>query len=81
MYRLLALGGLAIFLMGCGEDVARSPAVDYAANADRWLTEEFTPSTLSPEAQRTELAWFTRAAEPFRGMEVSVVSEVVEVTP
>ena len=49
---------------------------DLAANAERWLAE-FQPSSLSADEQRAELAWFTRAAEPFRGMRISVVSETL----
>jgi glycerol transport system substrate-binding protein len=49
----------------------------YLANAERWVRDEFQPSTLSIEAQLAELQWFVEAAEPFRGMEISVVSETL----
>ncbi|MCZ6888520.1 MAG: ABC transporter substrate-binding protein [Gammaproteobacteria bacterium] len=51
--------------------------VDYGAAAERWIETEFQPSTLTRDQQRAELAWFTQAAEPFRGMEISVVSETL----
>jgi glycerol transport system substrate-binding protein len=54
-----------------GDDAA------YAANAARWVAQEFQPSTLDQEAQLAELAWFTDAAAPFRGMRISVVSETL----
>lgn len=41
----------------------------------RWLSEEFTPSSLTPEQQRQELTWFKNASTPFKGMEIRVVSE------
>ena len=41
------------------------------------MLNEFQPSTLSKEEQTKELAWFTRAAEPFRGMTINVVSETL----
>ncbi|MFB3106172.1 MAG: hypothetical protein ACE1ZA_14805, partial [Pseudomonadales bacterium] len=75
-------GKLAIWLIGvawlagCSDESVREPSavVDYAANAERWIASEFQPSTLSVDEQRAELAWFTAAADPLRGMEVSVVS-------
>jgi glycerol transport system substrate-binding protein len=51
--------------------------VDFAAHAARWADEEFQPSTLTRDEQLAELAWFTQAAEPFRGMSISVVSETL----
>ncbi len=69
---------------GCGEGApgagAGSPpatGVDYLANAERWISTEFQPSTLSAEAQLAELQWFIQAALPLRGMQISVVSETL----
>ncbi|MEM6545926.1 MAG: hypothetical protein AAF680_13540, partial [Pseudomonadota bacterium] len=53
------------------------PQLDYSANARRWIADEFEASTLSQQEQLDELAWFTQAAEPFRGMAISVVSETL----
>ena len=75
--------GLAVtvLLAGCGDGdggtTAELETVDYAANAARWAADEFQPSTLTPEQQRAELAWFTAAAEPLRGMAINVVSETL----
>ncbi|MFC4353246.1 ABC transporter substrate-binding protein [Fodinicurvata halophila] len=45
--------------------------------AERWIDEEFQPSTLSKEEQLKEMEWFIEAAEPFRGMDINVVSETL----
>ncbi|WP_434360864.1 ABC transporter substrate-binding protein [Parasalinivibrio latis] len=52
-------------------------ADQYSDAAQKWIGDEFTPSTLSKEEQSKELAWFTEAAKPFRGMEIKVVSETI----
>ncbi len=81
---LVLLMGL---LAGCGESgsTAETPShvatvgdpQERAAAATRWIDSEFTPSTLTSEQQQAELAWFAQAAEPFRGMKISVVSEAL----
>lgn len=45
--------------------------------AKKWLKQEFTQSTLTPEEQLEELQWFVEAAKPFRGMQIRVVSEQI----
>lgn len=45
--------------------------------ARKWVENEFQPSTLSKEEQLKEMEWFMKAAEPFRGMEIKVVSETI----
>jgi glycerol transport system substrate-binding protein len=47
------------------------------AAAERWIDEEFQPSTLSREEQLAEMEWFIQAAEPFAGMEINVLSETI----
>jgi glycerol transport system substrate-binding protein len=54
-----------------GDDTLR------AAAARRWILGEFTPSTLSVEEQMREMDFFIRAAEPFRGQQIYVVSETI----
>jgi glycerol transport system substrate-binding protein len=70
---------VALVAAGCSEQTTRAPeeTIDYAANAERWISEEFQPSTLSPVEQTTELAWFTQAAQPMRGLSINVVSEAL----
>ena len=45
--------------------------------ANRWIDEEFQPSTLSKEEQQVEMQWFIDAAAPFQGMEINVLSETI----
>ncbi|TVM19227.1 carbohydrate ABC transporter substrate-binding protein [Oceanidesulfovibrio indonesiensis] len=72
--RLLCLGSMLVALL-CAAGVAA--ADQYSDAAKKWIEEEFQPSTLSKEQQMEEMAWFTKAAEPFRGMEIRVVSETI----
>ncbi len=44
--------------------------------AEKWL-EEFQPAAISKDEQKTEMEWFIKAAEPFKGMEIKVVSETI----
>ena len=52
-------------------------AADHKAAAQKWIDKEFQPSTLSKAEQMKEMEWFIKAAEPFRGMEIRVVSETI----
>ena len=45
--------------------------------AQKWIDEEFQPSTLSKDDQMKEMEWFIKAAEPFEGMEINVLSETI----
>jgi glycerol transport system substrate-binding protein len=45
--------------------------------AQMWLANEFRESALSPEGQMAEMEWFIKAAEPFKGMEINVLSETI----
>jgi len=47
------------------------------AAAERWIDNEFQPSVLSKEEQKAEMEWFIKAAEPFQGMEINVLSETI----
>lgn len=57
---------------------ATAPAAnaDMAA-AERWIDDEFQPSTLSRAEQLREMQWFIDAAAPFKGMEINVLSETI----
>lgn len=48
-----------------------------SAEAQKWIDNEFQPSTLSKAEQMKELEWFIKAAEPYKGMEINVVSETI----
>lgn len=54
-----------------------SPAFADMDAAKKWVDNEFQPSTLSKDDQLKEMEWFIKAAEPFQGMEVNVLSETI----
>src|SRR5688572_33014150 len=70
--RGMLLGTVAAFAL-------LSPSASWAdmAAAERWVDEEFQPSTLSREEQLQEMQWFVNAAQPFQGMEINVLSETI----
>jgi hypothetical protein len=77
---------VGILVAGCtgGDDDDSSPrgnvnfsTADAASAAQRLADTEFTPSTLSKADQLKELEWFTKAAEPYRGLQINVVSETI----
>ncbi|MEV4891440.1 extracellular solute-binding protein [Nonomuraea sp. NPDC055795] len=75
-----ALGVLALLLAGCSS--GSKPSSDFReengrAAAKRWVDTEFTPSTLAKDQQLAEMEWFLKAAAPYRGMEINVVSETI----
>ncbi len=47
------------------------------AQAQSWIAKEFQPSTLTAAEQLAEMTWFIRAAAPYRGMQIRVVSEQI----
>ena len=79
MLRTVLVLILAGTLVACGDNGAQpnQPDMDYAGNAQRWIADEFQPSTLSEAEQTAEMAWFTAASEPYRGMTINVVSETL----
>ena len=79
MLRTVLVLILAGTLVACGDNGAQpnQPDMDYAGNAQRWIADEFQPSTLSEADQTAEMAWFTAASEPYRGMTINVVSETL----
>ena len=51
------------------------PAYAGMAEAEKWINEEFQPSTLSVDEQKNEMEWFITASQPFAGLEINVLSE------
>ena len=53
------------------------PSASWAdmAAAEKWVDNEFQPSTLTRDEQLKEMEWFINAAKPFAGMEINVLSE------
>ena len=47
------------------------------SEAERWVDDEFQPSTISKADQMKEMKWFINAAKPFQGMEINVLSETI----
>ena len=45
--------------------------------ANKWINSEFQPSALSKSDQQKEMEWFVKAAAPFKGMEINVLSETI----
>lgn len=68
------LGGALALVLGV---VLAAPARADTAAAKKWVEQEFQPSTLTRDAQLKELEWFIKAAAPFKGMEIKVVSETI----
>src|ERR1700759_4333030 len=66
----------AVALMAASAAVTAPAWADEAA-AKKWIDSEFQPSTLSKEDQMKEMQWFIKAAEPFKGMDINVVSETI----
>src|ERR1700742_5407136 len=66
----------AVALMAASAAVSSPACADQAA-AKKWVDSEFQPSTLSKEDQMKEMQWFIKAAEPFKGMDINVVSETI----
>ncbi len=72
MLRTLTVSAAAAALL-LGAAAAKA---DEAA-AKRWVDSEFQPSTLSKGEQMKEMQWFIKAAEPFKGLSIKVVSETI----
>ncbi|MEQ8354575.1 MAG: ABC transporter substrate-binding protein [Kiloniellaceae bacterium] len=71
MKKLLASATALALLCGAGSAYAGT------AEAEKWIDQEFQPSTLSRAEQLAEMEWFIKAAEPFQGMEINVLSETI----
>ncbi|WP_121064464.1 ABC transporter substrate-binding protein [Chachezhania antarctica] len=57
--------------------ITAAPAVADMEAARAFLDEEIQRSALTREEQEAEMQWFIDAAEPFRGMDINVVSETI----
>jgi glycerol transport system substrate-binding protein len=69
--RLLASAAATALLLSATSAVAGT------AEAEKWVDNEFQPSALSRADQMKEMEWFIKAAEPFQGMEINVLSETI----
>ena len=79
-FKTTALGiALALGLSACSqpaEEATQAAAEAFEPKPQAWLAE-FSPSTLTEAEQLAEMAWFTQAAEPLRGLSINVVSETL----
>ncbi len=64
---------LAVLMLAWGV----TPALADMAAAEKWVNDEFQPSTLSKADQLKEMEWFINAAKPLAGMEINVLSETI----
>ena len=65
---------LATFVAAALTATTGQVLADMAA-AEKWVNDEFQPAAISKDEQMAEMEWFVKAAEPFKGMEVNVLSE------
>ena len=72
--RTTAILGTSLLLMGVSS-VALADEQDDAAK--KWIKDEFSVSTLTPEQQMQEMMWFKEAAKQFKGMSINVASETI----
>ena len=82
MIRTAMIIGVSLALVSCSDTAETSYVVlsdaEREAAASAFLDDEIGDlSALSREEQEAEIAWFMAAAEPYRGMEISVVSETI----
>jgi glycerol transport system substrate-binding protein len=68
---------MAVILAAAGAMALGGVARAGTAEAEKWVNDEFQPSTLTKAQQLEEMAWFIKAAEPFKGMEINVLSETI----
>ncbi|WP_237107399.1 ABC transporter substrate-binding protein [Nonomuraea sp. MG754425] len=77
----VGMAAIALIAAGCTQSADRPTSdfkeADGRAAAERWVSEEFTPSTLNKDQQLAEMDWFMKAAAPYRGMQINVVSETI----
>ncbi len=73
--KILARAVIVVALVRCAF-LAGFASADMEA-AKKWVDNEFQPSTLTKDQQIKEMEWFIKAAKPFKGMEIKVVSETI----
>ena len=69
--RLIAAAAAAVLVGSANQGFAGM------AEAEKWVNDEFQPSTLSKQEQMKEMEWFINAAKPLAGMEINVLSETI----
>lgn len=54
------------------------PAFGGMQEAEKWISKEFSPSTLSKKQQMDEMKWFVKASKPYKDITIRVVSERID---
>ncbi|MCP4748328.1 MAG: carbohydrate ABC transporter substrate-binding protein [Desulfobacteraceae bacterium] len=67
----------AVILANCLAGSTCQAASKNHEAAKKWVDKQFQPSTLTTADQLKEMQWFIKAAKPFRGMQIKVVSETI----
>src|ERR1700689_503534 len=79
MKRAAAVGASAATVGGAAIISATPSYAQQVDAAKKWVDSEFQPSTLSKDQQMAEMEWFVKASQPFKGMKVSTVSEILSI--
>jgi glycerol transport system substrate-binding protein len=74
MKRTVAILQTSLLLMTLS---TAASADQYDDAAKKWVKDEFSSSTLTPEQQIQEMMWFKEAAKSFKGMSINVASETI----
>ncbi len=71
-------GTAAVAVAATVATVGSVPASAQSDAAQRWIDNEFQPSTLSKADQMKEMQFFIEASKPYQGMEIHVVTEILD---
>ncbi|OQY58802.1 MAG: ABC transporter substrate-binding protein [Desulfobacteraceae bacterium 4572_88] len=76
MRKRVFIAGVVILALITGS--ANSAFADKQTDAaQKWVENEFQPSSLAKDEQMKEMEWLIKASAPFKGMEINVVSETI----
>lgn len=78
MYRHFFTSFLLLTVSAFSTASSSEPEDQWKDKAKRWITNEFSPSTLSHDQQLEELKWFRHAAQPYQDLKIRVVSERID---
>ncbi len=68
----------SVFAEGDEVGVSQALSSEKQKQIQYWLDKEFTQTTLTREQQTEELTWLAKAAEPYQGLKIRVVSERID---
>jgi glycerol transport system substrate-binding protein len=75
-----AAAAATVAAVGGGAIISSTPSSAQQLDAaKKWVDEEFQPSTLTKDQQMAEMEWFIKASAPFKGMQLSTVSEILSI--